>query len=376
MGSQILAEYERTENLPLSDKTKSAQVEDNRTMGLETDNPPFDWQAKRPEARESTAIMSNDLLIQPEIEAQAASSASDGSELDRSFGLPIEEKSILINLYESLRDLFFPPRLPPLELTSTPIPVPDRMAFKRNPWAIAIAATFNSAILVLLIFLGIETIIKPKQDMRVVPIDITTDYQGPKAPSAAGGGGGSPDKSEAIQGRIPPRAAPLDMTPKLEQPPTPTIDVQKDIAIPDNPTMLNFGVSNSVNVKLASGGNGAGLGLGNGNGEGYGNGSGGNIGGGVYHPGGDISAPVPTYDPLPDFSDEARRNKYQGIVLVALIVDVQGNPQNPHVVRTLGMGLDEKALEAVKTYKFKPCMKDHKTPVACYITFEMNFRLF
>ena len=50
--------------------------------------------------------------------------------------------------------------------------------------------------------------------------------------------------------------------------------------------------------------------------------------------------------------------------LCQIIVDAQGNPQNPRVVRTLGMGLDEKAIEAVMKYKFKPAMKDGKTPVA------------
>jgi TonB family protein len=165
------------------------------------------------------------------------------------------------------------------------------------------------------------------------------------------------------------------MTPKLVQPPTPTIDVQKDIAIPDNPAMLNFGVSNSVNVKLASGGNGAGLGLGNGNGEGYGNGSGGNIGGGVYHIGGGVSAPRVIFAPDADFSDEARRNKYQGICLVQVIVDAQGNVQNPKVIRSLGMGLDEKAIEAVLKYKFRPAMKDGK-PVAVWQPIEVDFKLF
>jgi TonB family protein len=59
-----------------------------------------------------------------------------------------------------------------------------------------------------------------------------------------------------------------------------------------------------------------------------------------------------------------------------LIVDAQGNPQNVHIVRTLGMGLDEKALEAVRKYKFKPAMKDGKIPVPVPITVEVNFRLY
>jgi len=60
--------------------------------------------------------------------------------------------------------------------------------------------------------------------------------------------------------------------------------------------------------------------------------------------------------PIRRFSDEARRAKYQGVCIVGLIVDSLGNPQRVHVVRALGMGLDEKAMEAVREYKFKPAV--------------------
>ena len=96
----------------------------------------------------------------------------------------------------------------------------------------------------------------------------------------------------------------------------------------------------------------------------------------MYRVGGGISAPVALNDVEAEFSDEARRAKYQGVCLISLIVDAQGNPQSPHVVRPLGMGLDEKALEAVRKYKFKPAMKDGKTPVPVMITVEVNFRLY
>ena len=59
-----------------------------------------------------------------------------------------------------------------------------------------------------------------------------------------------------------------------------------------------------------------------------------------------------------------------------IIVDAQGNPRNPRIVRALGMGLDEKALEAVMKYKFKPAMKDGKTPVSVMLSIEVNFRMY
>jgi TonB family protein len=96
---------------------------------------------------------------------------------------------------------------------------------------------------------------------------------------------------------------------------------------------------------------------------------------GVYIPGGRISAPVPIHLVTAQFSDEARRAHYQGVCTIGLIVDEQGNPQNVHIVRTLGMGLDEKAMEAVRQYKFKPGLKDGKTPVPVLITVEVDFHL-
>jgi TonB family protein len=163
----------------------------------------------------------------------------------------------------------------------------------------------------------------------------------------------------------------------------PAINVQADLHLLDNPLMTNIGVKNSPNVKLDSNGTGGGGGmgsgngggLGSGNGNGYGPGSGGNAGGGLYRVGGGVSAPVALNNVEAEFSDEARRAKYQGVCIISLIVDVQGNPQNPRVIRTLGMGLDEKALEAVRKYKFRPAMKGN-TPVPVMISVEVNFRLY
>ncbi|MGO8757620.1 MAG: energy transducer TonB [Terracidiphilus sp.] len=95
-----------------------------------------------------------------------------------------------------------------------------------------------------------------------------------------------------------------------------------------------------------------------------------------YKVGGRISPPAVLHSVNPEFSDEARRANYQGACLITLTVDAQGNPQNIRVVRALGMGLDEKAIEAIRQYKFKPAMKDGKTPVAVMVTIEVVFRLY
>jgi TonB family protein len=316
----------------------------------------------------------------------------EGHELDAFLGKAFDEKSVWAGLLDSIRDVFFPVKLPPLELTSQPVPVPDRMAVKASPLAWGIATTINVAILLLLLFfVGKKVIETVKPNLMATNIDVG-DYNAPKADKLNGGGGGGGDRSpiEANKGKLPvkadqPLTPPTPITidhPKLAEPAA--INVQQNIQLPDNPDMPMIGMKSSANVKLASAGTGSGAGMGTGSGgglgsgmgNGYGPGYGGNAGGGLYQVGGRVSAPVPIYQPEAEFSDEARRAKYQGVCLVSLIVDAQGNPQNVHVVRTLGMGLDEKALEAVRQYKFKPAMKDGKTPVPVPITIEVDFRLY
>ncbi len=77
----------------------------------------------------------------------------------------------------------------------------------------------------------------------------------------------------------------------------------------------------------------------------------------------------------PEFSEEARKAKVAGNVLVNLWVDTNGLPSHVRVIRGVGMGLDEKAIEAVKQYKFKPAMEGGK-PVLVELNIEVNFQIF
>jgi periplasmic protein TonB len=121
-------------------------------------------------------------------------------------------------------------------------------------------------------------------------------------------------------------------------------------------------------------GSGSGGGVGSGKGGGFGPGEGGGVGGGVYRVGGGVTAPVVLTKKDPEYSEEARKAKYQGTVLLAIEVSPSGTASNIKVVRSLGLGLDEKAIEAVKQWKFKPGYKDGK-PVTVAATIEVNFRL-
>ena len=92
------------------------------------------------------------------------------------------------------------------------------------------------------------------------------------------------------------------------------------------------------------------------------------------NPPGTNSAPVPIRTTNPEYTEEARNAKIEGAVLVEAVIDEKGVPTEPKVVRTLDKGLDQKALEAVRQWRFKPGLKDG-TPVAVTVKIEVNFRL-
>jgi TonB family protein len=109
-------------------------------------------------------------------------------------------------------------------------------------------------------------------------------------------------------------------------------------------------------------------------GVGSGVGSGEGVGGGVYRVGGGVSAPVLIYKVEPDYTEEARAAKSQGTVLLYVEIDPNGTATNIKVQRSLGLGLDEKAIEAVRKWKFMPGRKGDQ-PVTVQATIEVNFRL-
>jgi protein TonB len=95
----------------------------------------------------------------------------------------------------------------------------------------------------------------------------------------------------------------------------------------------------------------------------------------VYSAGrGGVSLPVPLHTVEPEYSDAGRKARLSGSVLVAAEIDAAGHPRNVRIIRGMGLGLDEKALDAVAQWLFKPGMKDGK-PVPVRATFEINFRL-
>jgi protein TonB len=293
--------------------------------------------------------------------------------------LIVAEQGVFSSFFESLRDLFFPPKLPPLVLESTPIPVPDRMAVKRDPTSTAIAVVLHVLIIgAILFFVGrkVVQIVAPKQAPVIVALDSPPPVL-PPSRKIMGGGGGQKGPAPVSKGN-PPKFSPVQIVPpkvQIENPKlavAPTIDVDPKLKMQTN--LPNIGMINAPNVGVSMG-NGNGNGLGSGNGNGMGPGSGGGYGGGVRQVGGGVGPPTLIYKVEAEFSEEARKAKVSGNVVVGLVVDEKGNATHVHVVRGLGMGLDEKAVEAVRQFRFKPALENGK-PVKVEVNVEVNFQIF
>lgn len=88
-----------------------------------------------------------------------------------------------------------------------------------------------------------------------------------------------------------------------------------------------------------------------------------------------VTVPACVYCPVPDYTDQARKAKLEGVVVIQAVVTVEGRAEHVSVVRGLGSGLDEKAIEVVKIWRFKPGHDSDGHPVAVSVPMEVTFRL-
>jgi TonB family protein len=303
------------------------------------------------------------------------------------------------SLWDNTRYALFPRKLPPLKLTSRPIPVTDvwgRSSYSKTgamgslfvhalALSVIVAATFATK--------SVVQAEKPREIVHLIapseadlaPLPVS------KQPISGGGGGGDRDRLKAPKGRlprqslqqiVPPQLVVRNEAPKLTAEPTvvmppqvqmasnkvPNLGDPSAAALPSGPPSNGTGSGGGI-------GSGSGGGVGVGEGPGVGAGRGGGIGGGVYHVGGGVSAPRPIATPDPEYTEAARQAKYQGTCVLWLIVGANGVPRDVRISRSLGLGLDEKAIDAVRQWRFEPALKDGK-PVAVKISVEVSFKLY
>jgi periplasmic protein TonB len=200
----------------------------------------------------------------------------------------------------------------------------------------------------------------------------------------SGGGGGGFDKLPPSQGNIPRASLAEQLTPPTvivprEMPKLPveeTVIVAPDVRFPQGG---QIGDPMSRFTQALSNGPGGPGGTGTGCCDGVGDSVGPHAGSGppgIYPAGrGGVTVPQVIYNPEPSFSEEARKAKQQGIVQLLLVVGKDGRTYDIRVAQTLGMGLDEKAIEAVSQWRFKPATLNGQA-VATRIMVEVQFHLY
>jgi protein TonB len=309
--------------------------------------------------------------------------------LDRLFAADKAEIPWFVSLYRNIHDLIKPEKLPPLEITSKPVAVKSIWGlYGSDPKSKYISIAFHVTAFTLLMigFTNKAVQQKIKETVNLVDPNLKPYEPPPQKKAAGGGGGGGAREVAPVSKGQAPKPAMKQFTPPMivketpKLPMAPTIIAPPDTVLPQN-NLPNWGdplakLSNLSNGQGFGGGmgNGSGGGLGNGKGGGFGPGEGGGVGGGVFRVGGGVSQPAVIFKVDPEYSEEARKAKYSGTVMLAVIVDSEGHARDIHVVKSLGMGLDEKAVEAVEKWKFKPGMKGGQA-VNVRATIEVNFRL-
>ena len=263
------------------------------------------------------------------------------------------------------------------------------------------SASWINSLLVHLVAIAIMVLPFVISRMGAQPVKAATKFevmdispylaQLPPAAKQAGGGGGGGDRSPtpASKGAVPkfawtqftpPMAKLPNPEPKL--PMQPTLLGPPEIKLPQMAQNMPWGDPNGVAGPPSNGpgtgggiGTGEGTGIGSGKGGGLGPGEGGGVGGGIFSVGGGVGAPTCIYCPDPPYSEEARKAKFSGTVVVQIIVDAAGTVRDVRVLKPLGLGLDEKALETIHTWKFKPSLRNG-SPVNVRMLVEVSFRLF
>ena len=250
----------------------------------------------------------------------------------------------------------------------------------------------HAAVLALIVTSGIWAAQSVRETPRVSST-VLTDVSpyippGEGDQSGGGGGGGTHDKLHASKGMAPQfkreQIAPPVVVLRNEDP---KLKVESSVVGPPEisfpkASMMGDPFSGIVRPpsngtgSAAGNGDGAYGGVGSGSGAGIGPGEGGGIGGGIYRVGvGGVSAPRLISDPEPEYSEEGRKARHQGSVLLQVIVGTDGRLRDVRVIQPLGFGLDEKAVEAVRQWRFEPAKKNGQ-PVTVVVNIEVNFRLY
>ena len=289
-----------------------------------------------------------------------------------------------------IKEFFSPTKQAPLPFEVKPVRVKEIWTKDENfGWTQVISISLHVVVIGLIVVPLFTHVLPPPTEAMnktdVLPLDISP-YAAklPSGAKPAGGGGGANDHTTTPVNRgklpkfkwtqfTPPQVKIMNPQPKLPMDPSllgpPDLRVS-NIQAPTFGDPLANGVSDSL-------GHGNGTGIGSGSGGGLGPGEGGGTGGGAFRAGvNGVGMPSCIYCPDPQYSDEARKAKYQGVVVLMVVITLDGRATNIQVAKSPGLGLDEKAIEAVRQWKFRPAVGPGGKAVPAQVPIEVTFRLF
>jgi protein TonB len=208
----------------------------------------------------------------------------------------------------------------------------------------------------------------------VEPMEYRVVFLPDPMPSQGGGGGGNPTPAPPKRLEIPehktPVAVPIPVVAPVEPPPVPVLNASIQTT---NATVFQASGNNAASLANWGGG-GRGRGLGPGDGSGVGPVSGGGFGGGAHVPGNGVTGPILVKEVKAAYTPEALKAKVQGEVVIDAVINENGVVGEMRVHKSLGFGLDEAAMEALRKWVFRPGMRQGE-PVATLAQFALNFTL-
>jgi len=313
---------------------------------------------------------------------------------------PFDWKDFIKDLFTGRNPIFIPSVFyDPEELAL------ERAQGKTRKMEAGMVSFFIHAAIILLGFFLVsmqEPELPINDDVVFVNNPIVSPFEGDGRDGGGGGGGGKNQPKPPATGRMP-ETTRVQMIPPNPDDPAPLLpaedlmaqvaSVQMPIDIPQDESLPIGDIVAPPNFSKSSGpgsgggigtgrgtgvGSGTGAGVGPGSGGGMGGGSGGGIGSGVgpYVVGNGVKPPMALAKPRPAYTEEARRARAEGIVLLQAIVRKDGSVDSFKILRGLGYGLDESAIQTIATkWRFKPGTKNGM-PVDVQAQIEVTFRLY
>ena len=291
---------------------------------------------------------------------------------------------------ENLRLAVSAARLKPFSANGVPLHFDSIDLSARNGGAQTVSAGVHVAILTILLFAVAATPVPRRifEPMPLGPGKALLRYMPALHPEATGqpslgsdGSGGNRDKLPARVGDLAPFSSMPLAPPRLNRNQADELAVPPAIFDPNAPanvpTVSHLGLP-WMNTDTDSAGRGKGHGFGEGDGDTMGDGTGPGAGNGVGRgPYANVVSPVTClYCPDPGYTEEARKAKVQGRILLQVLVGPDGRAQRIEVLRGLDAGLEERTREAIRTWRFSPGRDAANRPVTAWVTIETRFQLF